>query len=404
MDLIRSNRPFRVLLAARTASHLGDGVALVALILYVQAEESTGTAVGALLLAAALPRLLGPVAGTLADAIDGRTMMIVCDVGQTMVYGVIAIWLPPLPILLALVAVASILEAAFNPASRAAVTSIVERDALPSANAWLGSTLNLQVAAGPLMGGALVAASGFSGAIAANALTFLLSALLLLRLPSLEMHQEGGGSGGLLSDTRAGLGFAMRHRTARAVVVSLFLGVAFGAIDNVALVFLAREELGAGPVGFGAVNSAFGVGMLIASALLINWGGRIQPRNLFLLGWVLTGVGTVATGFAPTLALAALLQALAGIGNAGDNVASDTLIQQHVPRRMLGRVFGLVATAASVGGGIAYAAGGPLLDATSPRFVFILGGGLVLAVVVLAAMLLPSSQELESHAGYDTPV
>ncbi len=378
-------------------------MALVALVLHVQAEQNTGTAVGALLLAAALPRLLGPVAGTLADAVDGRTMMIVCDLGQTIVYGAIAIWLPPLPLLLALVAVTSILETAFTPASRAAVTSIVERDALPSANAWLGSTLNLQVAAGPLLGGALVAAGGFSGAIAANALTFLVSALLLLRLPSLPTHTDGDEPRGLLADTRAGLAFALRHRTARAVVVTLFLGVAFGAIDNVALVFLARDELGAGPVGFGAVNSAFGVGMLIASALLINWGGRIQPRNLFILGWVLTGVGTIATGLAPTLALAALLQALAGIGNAGDNVASDTLIQQHVPRQMLGRVFGLVATAASVGGGIAYAAGGPLLDATSPRFVFILGGGLVLAVVVLAAKLLPSARELESDAGNATP-
>jgi len=202
-----------------------------------------------------------------------------------------------------------------------------------------------------------------------------------------------------LSDTRAGLAFAMRHRTARALVITLFLGVAFGAIDNVALVFLAREELGAGPLGFGAVNSAFGVGMLIASALLINWGGRIQPRNLYLLGWVLTGVGTIATGLAPSLAPAALLQAFAGIGNAGDNVASDTLIQQHVPRPMLGRVFGLVATAASVGGGIAYAAGGPLLDATSPRFVFILGGALVLAVVLLAVVLLPSARELKDDLG-----
>ena len=150
MGLVQKNRPFRVLLAARAASHLGDGVALVALVLYVQAEQSTGTAVGALLLAAALPRLLGPVAGTLADKIDGRTLMIACDLGQTIVYGIIALWLPPLPLLLALVAVTSTLETAFTPASRSAVTSIVARESLPSANAWLGSTLNLQVAAGPL--------------------------------------------------------------------------------------------------------------------------------------------------------------------------------------------------------------------------------------------------------------
>jgi len=396
IDLVKSNRSFRVLLVARAASHIGDGVALVALILYIQAEQNTGTAVGALLLAKALPRILGPVAGALADKVDGRTVMIVCDLGQAFVYGTIAIWLPPLPLLLALVAVTSILDTVFTPASRSAVTAIVDRPALPSANAWLGSTLNLQVAAGPLLGGVLVAAGGISGALAANSLTFFVSVLLLVRLPRLEVASDGDEPQGLVAETRAGLAFALRHRTARALVLTLFLGVAFGAIDNVALVFLAREELGAGPVGFGAVNAAFGVGMLIASVILIKWGGRMHPRNLFLLGWLLTGAGTIATGFAPTLVLAALVQALAGIGNAADNVASDTLVQQNVPRPMLGRVIGLISTAAYVGGGIAYAAGGPLLDATSPKFVFVLGGGLVLGVVVLAQRLLPPARELRT--------
>jgi hypothetical protein len=56
---------------------------------------------------------------------------------------------------------------------------------------------------------------------------------------------------------------------------------------------------------------------------------------------------------------------------------------------MRGRVFGVMSTAAFVGGGIAYAAGGVLLDATSPRFVFVLAGVGVLAVVGLAAQMLP---------------
>ena len=57
-----------------------------------------------------------------------------------------------------------------------------------------------------------------------------------------------------------------------------------------------------------------------------------------------------------------------------------TLIQQAVPREMLGRVFGLVATAAFGGSTLAYAAGGPLLDLTSPRSVFLMAGAGILAV------------------------
>ena len=71
-------------------------------------------------------------------------------------------------------------------------------------------------------------------------------------------------------------------------------------------------------------------------------------------------------------------------------MASDTLIQRSVPREMLGRVFGVTSTGAFVGGGVAYAAGGPLLDATSPRFVFLVAAAGVAAVVGLAHLLLPA--------------
>lgn len=176
---------------------------------------------------------------------------------------------------------------------------------------------------------------------------------------------------------------------ARAVVAALFFGVAFAGVDNVALVFLSRDVLGAGPLGFGVVAAAFGIGMLVASVALS--GGRSRsPRTLFIGGWLLTAAGTLLTGLSPLVWLAAIAQATGGAGNGADNVASDTLIQRSVPREMLGRVFGVTTTAAVVGGGIAYTAGGPLLDATSPRFVFLVAAAGVMAVVGLAQVMLPA--------------
>ena len=65
---------------------------------------------------------------------------------------------------------------------------------------------------------------------------------------------------------------------------------------------------------------------------------------------------------------------VAGAGNGLENIAADTLIQRGVPREMLGRVFGLVTTAGMAGSSIAYATGGFVLDLTSPRVVFLIGG------------------------------
>jgi MFS family permease len=376
---------------ARAISFIGDGVAITALVLHLQSANGTGTAVGALLLAQALPHLIGPLTGVIADRTDQRRLMIGCDLGRVAVFGVAAWLLPALPGLIALVATASILDTVFAPAGRSAIPALVDEDDLLSANAWLGTALNMQVAIGPLLGGVLVALLGIRGALTADALSFLLSAVVLLGVPKLPPVRARSARSSFMADTREGLAYVRRHAVARAVIVTLFLGVAFAGIDNVALVFLSREVLGAGALGFGVVAAAFGIGMLLASIVLSSGRSR-SPRTLFIGGWLLTAAGTLLTGVAPMLWLAVAAQMIGGIGNGADNVASDTLIQRSVPRDMLGRVFGVTSTAAFVGGGIAYAAGGPLLDATSPRFVFVVAALGVLAVVGLAVVMLPSER------------
>lgn len=388
-NVLLRNRMFRRMWTARAISFIGDGIAITALILHVESANGTGTAVGALLLAQALPHLVGPIAGAVADRTDQRRLMIGCDLGRMVVFSVAAWLLPALPGLLVLIGTASVLDTVFAPAGRSAVPVLVDEEDLLSANAWLGTALNMQVAIGPLLGGLFVATLGVRGALAADAASFLLSAAVLLGVPKLPPHTARSERSSFLADTREGLAYVRRHAVARAVVVTLFLGVAFAGVDNVALVFLSRNVLGAGPVGFGVIAGAFGIGMLVASIALS--GGRSRsPRALFIGGWTLTAAGTLSTGLSPQVWLAAMAQATGGAGNGADNVASDTLIQRSVPREMLGRVFGVTSTAAFVGGGIAYAVGGPLLDATSPRFVFLIAAAGVLAVVGLAHVLLPT--------------
>ena len=105
--------------------------------------------------------------------------------------------------------------------------------------------------------------------------------------------------------------------------------------------------------------------------------------TLLVVAWLMCGVATIATGVAPLIAIAALAQGVGGFGNGLQNVAADTLIQRAVPHEMLGRVFGVVSTAAFAGSTLAYAAGGVLLDLTSPRTVFLIAGSGILAVTAV---------------------
>jgi MFS family permease len=185
-----------------------------------------------------------------------------------------------------------------------------------------------------------------------------------------------------------GLRFAWRNRVVRTLIVALFVGVAFAGLDDVALVFLVRETFQRSPLAFGLVTAAYGVGMLLGS-LGLSWKGTAAAAGtVFLLGWVASGVGAVLTGIAPLIALVAVGQAIAGVGNAVEVVAIDTLVQRSVPREMLGRVFGLVGTAAPAGHSLAFAAGGFLVDFTSPRTVFLIAGLGVLVVLIPVMLVL----------------
>lgn len=384
---IRSSPAFRRLWIARTISQIGDGIAVVALVLLVQSTRHTGTAVGELLLATALPRFLGPFAGAMADRVEQRRLMVACDLGNAAIFTAIAWFHPAFGALLALVALSAVLDTLFAPAGRSAIPALVAPEELVRANAWMGTSLNLQVALGALLGGLFVAAAGARGALAVNALSFVLSAVTLVGLPLIRATGPASRRP-LVGAGIEGLAYAWRTPIVRAFVIILFLGVAFAAVDNVALVFLVRETLGGGPAAFGVVSATFGVGMIGASVGLSWRRTSFTVGTLLIVGWAASGIGTVLTGAAPALAVAAAAQGIAGFGNALENIASDTLVQQAVPREMLGRVFGLVSTAAFGGSTLAYAAGGPLLDLTSPRTVFFIGGvGTLLVTALLHRVL-----------------
>jgi MFS family permease len=316
--------------------------------------------------------------------------MVACELTQAIIFAAVAWWLPPFSVLLALVVAAAILDTTFGPASGSAVPALVDALDLRQANAWLGTSLNLQVAVGPLLGGVLVSTFGVRWALAVNALSFALSGALLVGLPA-RIRPALRSAESVLKAGAAGLYFAWHHPGVRALLSGTFLLVAFVAVDNVALVFLTRDVLHASALGFGAVAATFGVGM-IASSVMLAW-LRSVPRSapLLLGGWLLSGLTTIATGLAPNVGIASAAQALGGVANGIENVASETLIQEVVPQAMLGRVFGLFGTAAFAGGALAYALAGILLEVTSPRTTFIVAGVGALAVLLLTGPLLIGS-------------
>jgi MFS family permease len=364
---------------------VGDGIATVALVLLVS-HGRPATAVGGLLLAEAIPGLMAPVLGALSDRRpDRRALMVQCELGQAALYAAIAIWLPPYAWLLVLVAFATLFSRTFSAASKSSIPALVERDDLLSANALINTVFNLQVALGPALGGLLVAVSGGSRtAIAIDAGTFAVSGLLMLGLPRVPRAASGLPDEGFGSDVRAGLTYIWRDPLLRVLVMSMFAFVMFASIDNVAVVFLVRDVLHAGPFAYGAAMSAFGLGMIAGALGLVRRWSTVHPATIVGAGMFFTAAGNLLVGLAPVVGLVIAFMALAGVGNGIGLVGEDTLIQRHVPEHLLGRVVGAVASAIFLGSMVAYAGGSVFVDATSPRTALISSGIAVFGVAALA--------------------
>ncbi|WP_211239612.1 MFS transporter [Jiangella gansuensis] len=389
--LLRADAAFRSLFVARTVSFLGDSLSLVALMLHVADTAGQAIAVSLLLLVGDLaPALLSPLTGALSDRFDRKRVMIASELVQAVLLAAIALSLPPLPLLLALVGVRALAGQAFLPASRAAVATLVPPRDHAAANSALGLATNGGEAAGPLLAAALFPLVGIVGVLLVDAATFLLSAALLVGLPPLPPSPVDGAEprASLAGDARDGLVFIWRAPALRIVALGFCAVVAFNGIDDVALVVLARDTLDAGDSAVGVLLAAVGLGLFAGYALLARSARRWSMVVLLATGFAVSSIGNLLTGLAWAVAAAFTLQAVRGLGIAAMDVATNTLLPRLVPPAMLGRVFGNLYGAIGLAAGVSYLAGGLLLDATSAPVTFVVAGaGGTLATVAVAVTL-----------------
>lgn len=361
--LVRTVPGFRALWASRTVSLLGDSLSLVALILHVAGTTGQALAVVALLLVGDVaPALLAPLVGSVADRVDLRRLMIGCDVAQAVVTAVLALLLPPLPALLALVAVRAALGQLFLPASRSAVPDLVEDRDLEPANAAIGFGANVAEVAGPLLAAALLAGLDIGGVLLVDAGTFLVSAVLLTRLPAMARHPAGAS---LLADARAGLAHLRRSPLVRIIVVGFCLAVTANGVDDVALVFVVRD-LAAPDWVLPLLYAGVGAGLL-AGYLWLGRRRRPATAALFVAGMAVSSLGNLLTGVLWAVGAAVAMQTLRGSGLAAKDVAATTLLQRRVPTEMQGRVFANLYGGIGVAAAVSYLGGGLLLELTSAR-------------------------------------
>ena len=385
--LLRNPPSFGLLALATLASGLGTWLAFVALTVDVYDRTHSATWVSALFIADFLPAIvIGITAGTLVDRMSRRRLMIVSDLVRVVVFLVLP-FAGSAGMIVALAAVAGFATGFFRPAVYAGLPNLVADEDLANANSVLQTIENAAWAVGPLLGGVLVAATAPDAAYVINAITFLVSAALLTRIPGRLLRAAAAAAGhGYWRDLADGFALIRGSRALLTILAAWNVVMLATAGANVSEVVLAKEAFSSGDFGYGLLVGATGIGLAVGSLLA---GSFLETRALSAvyggaIGVIALGLGAAAA--APNVWVAAACVAFVGAGNGAAVVCNALLVQRGAPDELRGRAFTVLMSSNYVVLGVGMLAAGPITDALGPREVWALAALLsgVAALIGLA--------------------
>ena len=266
----------------------------------------------------------------------------------------------------------------FRPAVYAGLPNLVSDEDLPQANGLLQTADNFTWAIGALVGGALVAATSPDAAYVVNAVSFLVSALLIVRI---RREPRGGRARAeprpLAATSPTGFSFALRSKSLLTIIVAWSIAVFATAGVNVAEIVLAKNVFDAGDFGYGLLVAAGAVGLMLGSFFGGSW---IEQRGMALPYGV--SIGLMALGFgaaaaAPNVWVAAVVVVAAGAGNGVAVITNAVLVQRGAPDRLRGRAFAVVMSLGYAFLGLGMIVAGPLTNAAGARTVWAISAGLL---------------------------
>ena len=340
---------------ASLASNVGTLIQTVAAAWLMTSLAHSSDMVALVQGASALPiMLLSIPAGAIADIWDRRALMLLAQ-GLMAIAAALLTWLAfrgqvgPWS-LLAFTFLLGAGSALYGPAWQASVGEQVSSVELPAAVALNSINFNIARTVGPALGGVIVASAGAPVAFLVNAISYvgLIIVLARWRRPPVPATLPPESMGAALG---AGLRYSRLSPAIRTVLVrSSVFGLLASALWAT-LPLVARDLLGGGPLTFGFLLGAFGVGAVL-SALGSAWlRRRYSSDTIVTVGAVAYGVASVVIASSPWLALTSAACLVAGSAWVLSFSTFNIATQTSAPRWVVGRVLALYQTAAF--GGIA---------------------------------------------------
>jgi hypothetical protein len=369
MQLLRSNRSFRRLLSGQVVSELGNWFNFIAGLGLVRAVSAAAPEATAIMMVARMApfALFAPLAGTFADRLSRRTVMIVADAARAVVaLGFLLVRGPDdLWIAYACTIASTLLAAFFEAAKNAAMPNLAGDGGLLAGNALMFSSRFLLMSLGAALGGWASARFGYHTAFIINALSFIVSAYSIWLIPEQEMTQQRGqaasedASGKAVAagpleqrqpfwhDLREGWAYIGRHPLVASLIgMNVLWAIGGGACNLVydrlgGVVFAGRNGLQP-DAGVAALYASVGAGVFLGMLLSRRVGAHVELRGVtaLFIGWAVIAHGLLFAvgGLMPSLWLTGTMFFLSRFVIGVEYALQDTLLMRLLPDRLRGRV------------------------------------------------------------------
>ncbi|PRX98823.1 MFS transporter [Allonocardiopsis opalescens] len=336
------HRAFVLLCAGRWVSMFGNAMAPIALAFAVLDVTDSTTALGVVVGAASLAKVVFVlVGGVVADRLPRNLVLVGSNVLSAASQGAIAALVltgtATIPLLTTLALANGMMSAFALPASAAMVPQTVPTRLLRPANALMRLGLSTSMVMGASLGGLLVAAVGPGWGLAADALCFAASGLCfaLLRVPAVSAARPGRTD--VLADLRDGWReFTSRTWVWVVVLGFMFVNAAYASVVHVLGPAVADDSIGR--QGWGFVLAAQTAGMIVGALIAT----RVRVNRLLMLGVAcMAGEALLPTALAlhPGLPLLMAAAFTCGLCVEQFGIAWEVVLQSRVPQHALARVY-----------------------------------------------------------------
>lgn len=337
-----SNLGFMLLWLGQLTSQLADRIFVYVLMVIIYQSTHSNLGVSLPLLAFGIPSVLvGPWAGILADRLDRKGILMISDI----VRGLLILLLIPLiaKSLLWIFLVSLLIYTAaqfFAPAETSSIPELVEKHNLIVANSLFMITWMASSVVGFGLGAPIINLFAERTTFMISAGLYFFSAAAIVLIP-LKPHVPSKTQKEIWVDIMVGFEFIFRNEVVRYALIKLFVAASAIATLSLLAISYASEILKIGEKNFGYLIIAVGVGMLIGMVTLETLRHYLKKGTIVVGSFLVSGAVLIVLAFVRDVTLALFLIMLLGLGNIYITSSIQTILQDHVPREIMGRVFGV---------------------------------------------------------------